>query len=517
MQHASSVARRLSGALLCLTLLVSGCASAPSAQDPDAPPVVAMDSGSPAQSNDVGSASPAADVASPVTLDDADARTLTLLTLDGMLPQKNVDAANVQLSRKGIPFRLQLRVVPHDQYYEQMMSAADVDLILSDRVSALYAFGQGRVADLAPLLTDFAALRETAPAEAWAEFARSGAQVAYPLTNSASDGGWETGVLIRRDILTALGASDPQTPEELLALCLKAKEAGQDYRLAVHMAVAPYAFHRTYDEWPFYVDTDSLLLYRPDGAVDLYADTSVFTRDAGLLREFFAKKVLRPLRYVDEVQAFSDKFDALAALYPIRCGEKSPHAKDVAYIQFAPDKANFRIGRVADVGLAVSTTTREPSDALTLLQALYADADIRNALVCGQEDTDWEKEGETGIRMIGGKRPAYGIAQCCSLPAISDAPVSPEEAFSAKAGTLAAFPIAQFNTEAGDGSLDAIRNAIEQTPNALYGDAGVYALRSRNGPIAILPDCLKMLRDAGADTLREETEKQFRTFLSQER
>lgn len=514
--------RRFAILLLCMMLLLAGCSGAP-AQPGDAAPAIPDAAASPSDGNNP--AAPATtsqtgsldEAATPGTVNDADARALTLLTLDGMLPQENVDAANMQLSRKGIPFRLTLRVVPYNQYYEQMMTAPDVDLILADRVSALYAFGQGRIVDMAPLLSDFAALRETAPTEAWAEFARSGAQVAYPLTNRASDGGWETGVLIRRDILTALGAQDPQTPEELLALCLKAKEAGQDYRLAILMSVAPYAFHRTYDEWPFYVDSDSLLLYHPEGAVDLYADSSVFTRDAGLMRAFFAQKVLRPLRYYDEVQAFSEKFEALAALYPVRCGEKSPHAADVAYIQFAPDKANFRIGRAADVGMAVCTTTREPAGVLTLLQALYADTDIRNALVFGREGTDWEKDGETGIRMKDGKRPAYGIAPCNALPAISGPVVTPEEAFTAKSGTLAAFPVAQFSSDPGDGSLDAIRNALEETPNALYGDAGIYALRSLNGPIAILPECLKTLRDAGADTLREETEKQFRAFLAGDR
>ena len=279
--------RRYAIILLSLTLLLSGCSGGSPAQSADGAPAAPAAStaagDTPAEPASTQAAGTSEESVSPGTVDDADARMLTLLTLDGMVPQENVDAANKQLSRKGIPFRLKLRVVPHDQYFEQMMSAADIDLILSDRVSALYAFGQGRIADLEPLLPDFAALRETVPAAAWAEFSRSGAQVAYPLTNSASDGGWETGVLIRRDILSALGASDPQTPEELLALCLKAKEAGQDYRLAVPMSVAPYAFHRTYDEWPFYVDGDSLLLYHPDGAVDLYADSSVFTRDAGLL------------------------------------------------------------------------------------------------------------------------------------------------------------------------------------------------------------------------------------------
>ena len=131
-------------------------------------------------------------------------------------------------------------------------------------------------------------------------------------------------VLIRRDIVDELGADMLESPEELLELCKLARYAG-----------LPYSIQRTYADWPFYVDRDSLTIC--DGETfSAYVDFPVFEQDLAALAPFGEAGVARLILQNEEMERFMREWDELAAIYPFAPYAECEFADDIEKIQFAP-------------------------------------------------------------------------------------------------------------------------------------------------------------------------------------
>ena len=118
----------------------------------------------------------------------------------------------------------------------------------------------GIIADLTDILLENGNVAGLLTEAAWKEGTLDGRIYAIPLSSTVegydkeNEGVWESGFLVDRSVITALKVPMPTTPDELLEVCKLAKSKGLPCDLVVLPGQVPWLFHRSYDEWPFYVD-----------------------------------------------------------------------------------------------------------------------------------------------------------------------------------------------------------------------------------------------------------------------
>ena len=316
------------------------------------------------------------------------------------------EAVNAKLAENGYPVRLSMDVKPYvdmrrtDEYGAPFTDEAKAyDLFFEHcsgpmQLQSLVALGD--VCDLTDYLLDNEALAGITPKDAWREVSVGGRIYAFPLmTIGHMEGVFESSVLIRSDIIRELGIAMPGSPDELLEAAKMARERGLDCQLAYDQSTPPYAFHRTYEEWPFFVDAQSLFLMTPDGKeLNSYPHSDIFVKDATLLRAFYEERLLRLLKW-DQVAEAEAKWDFLASLSPIRyqAGATS-HWEDLEVVQFAPERENFRMVRYTSFNLFFSSKAADPAAAMALISAIYTDQDVYDAFIYGAEGVDWKRHDD---------------------------------------------------------------------------------------------------------------------------
>ena len=317
--------------------------------------------------------------------------------LDGAL-----DALSGTLAEKGLSVTFDVRLLRPDfpsqtvKAYAEQLPQSDLTMFY-DYAAMCAVYDEGLLADLSGYADACPLLFASASDAAWSTSDYHGASLGYPLTERSSSVVRANSVLIREDIVEALGMELPETPEELLALCLAAREQGLPCEL-VTSAAPPYAFQRTYDDWPFFVDGNSLALFDGD-SVRAYPGSDIFDRDREQLSAFGREGVLRLLLQSGEINAFQSEWDALACLYPISVSTDCAYAENIRRVQFAPEKEYVAVSPNVFRWVSLSASCAHPETALDFLTLLYTDSEVYDAFVFGLEGTHWKK-GEDGVYEI---------------------------------------------------------------------------------------------------------------------
>ncbi|MEA4824739.1 MAG: extracellular solute-binding protein [Clostridiaceae bacterium] len=382
------------------------------------------------------------------------------------------------------------------QSYAEGLPEADI-AIFYDYSLMSQMYEQGLLADLSQFEAEYPLLFSTVSESVWNAAVYQGAIIGYPLLESAGVPARESSVLLRSDILEELGRETPKTPEELLELCMAARDAGLPCDLVVG-ASPPYAFHRTYAEWPFYTDPDSLVLIDEDGEVGIYAESEIFLKDTEFYGRFKEEGVLRGLYFTKEIDTFCSEWDALAAIYPMTYYADCAFKDEFVMVQFAPDRGNMQTS--SDVfRFAGVTATADATAAMRFLETLYTDQTVYDALIYGIEGRDWTKNTDDSIELL--QSNAHG--KYFSSVILNRKRSAAEETVLTK--RLGADTLLSFNPGAYSYRLDM------QTVNRIYTSEGFANLASgilfiRDGRVSVdrLPQAVQLLRDSGIDSVVEQ-------------
>lgn len=408
------------------------------------------------------------------------------------------------LDDAGLPVNLEVNVLGGAGSYGSTMAAfkADIpenDLILFGDYSLMAEMNeQGYLADLSAYPELSPALYEQLPQAALSSVQIDGALVAYPLLGSEGVDPRPTSVYLRKDVLDALGAEPPENPDELLELCILARDAGLPCDFVVSN-YAPGAFHRTYPEWPFFVDTDETVLITSDGEVQPYVDSEIFHRDMEMYARFREEGVLRPIYIYRDEQAFRAEWNALAALHPFG----SQTRDDLISVQFAPEAPNLHQFPQARAYLAVSASAEDPGLAAAFIDAVYSDREIFNAFVYGEEGVDWAYLDSGAVEILHDTRHMTGLNYTTLPMDLQDG---------ADAYYLPADTVPDFDPGAYCYLID--YEILSRVGSSRFSShCGMEYIRDGSLPPERMPDALRSLEQAGLGEIVESYRAQYEAYM----
>jgi hypothetical protein len=426
---------------------------------------------------------------------------------------------NALLEREGTALRLKLECAPWHPYSDEGARAlADAsgevfDLLISEYEGVQdLLIEQNAVADLTQAYIDFPNLYNVNPAQVWSEVAVDGKLYCFPLVEDYYGiNAFETTLQLRRDTLKAVG-EEPTDAEQLFSAALAAKALAntQDmdipYKLYMSLQTPPYAFHRTYDEWPFYVDKQSMFVYYKDGSMEPYVGSSVFERDMGLYAQWRSEDMLMlesdaefgDDAYRDEAFASQPPKFVLAQTEEVDGFTSMVGDGGIVYATLAPGAVNIRLKPSCTYALYVSAHTKSVDDSLRMLQFLYTTRGINDMLVFGPEGEDWELQ-EDGAALL---HTAYSNRLMFSNE-FAMRPLTRSEETEDLLSRAVDFPAGGF-----------IYRERNQSAWSALGFDDVYALRAGTLQGKTAEDVLRDMDAAGYQAMLASYKEQYEAFLA---
>ena len=370
---------------------------------------------------------------------------------------------------------------------------------------------QGLLADLTDAINAFPDFKALWPDATWREVTIGGRIYGLPLILeeiNQEDCALASSVLLRKDILEELQLPIPTMPEELIEASIKARDAGLPYRIAYHSNsdMPLYAFHRTYSEWPFYVDLDGLLIYWPDGSVTPYPGSDICAKDTTYRKMLLEEGLLLNTSLYNEDAAYTERFDCLAALYDMPAPPpRNAHYNDLEYVQFMPQAANFRIQPYGAEYIVASCEGIDPMQLIEVLQCIFTNQDIYDAFNYGKEGVDWKLEQDGSYTNLTGDffvpyeyGPLIRPTKNAHLYTLENPLATP--------GTIIDFPAAFFRLYTPDGLY---QNLVNSAAYEVY--LVPYLFRAQEN--FALEDIITKLKEQGLDEVVSVAQEQFKAFL----
>lgn len=324
-------------------------------------------------------------------------------------------AINNHLSNEGARLRLELR--PMIDRREPMQTELglmdivlddaggandDIDLFLWD-ISEMRTFAkEGYVLDITDGLNALPNLYGITPERAWKETQVDGRIYGFPLLNRSNL--WERSMYVpmRGSVMDRLGIEAPASPDELINAALAAKERNDEsipYKIFAGGSRPPYALHASYEEWPFFVDEQSRFILYEDGGAEAYIGSDIFYKDCafysrcadlGLIAKYTASEHKASVAVLDP---WVSVYIEVEANRPD--GTTSPKEGEwIMYADLAPGSTHIRISPCADKAIYVSKRCRDARSALLMLEYLYTNREINDALIYGQQGSDWTLDAD---------------------------------------------------------------------------------------------------------------------------
>jgi len=442
-----------------------------------------------------------------VTLPAAEPTELTIVTYES--PKKEqVDYFNQVLSSRGFPATVKIISIDFKNLattvngYASNLPAADLAMFY-ERSILQTVYDRGLLTDMTPMLELAPMLLAQTDETALRAATYNGEMVGYPLTTDRGSMEIYSSVLIRGDILNELGVDVPETIDELLEVCILARDAGLPCELTVG-SYSPYAFHRTYDQWPFFCDVQSLVVMWPDGTVEPYAGSDIFYQDAETYGRFREEGVLRSLYTDAEVEVYKQEWDGLAAIHPITFSADFPYADDLVMVQFAPDAGNMSVAPMVLRYVGMSASTKNPELAMQLLELIYTDREVYYSLVYGVEGTDWKWNDEGYADPDNYSCHGFMSSHWDQYLKVE------EDSFSRVFDPSTRL---SFDPGAYDYVLDTDQLRRIYTSQAYDSTVTGYRhMRDGSADMAYLPDALRILEEAGIDKIVEAYASQYAEY-----
>lgn len=188
------------------------------------------------------------------------------------------------------------------------------------------------------------------------------------------------------------------------------EESGQTAYVWVHQVTSSFSWlHRTYDDFPFFVDlSNNLTKVMQDGTVQSYFESDTFKKDAAAYREMYQAGLIDP----DVLNASPQKkYDAMkvGAVLPsatfsfddeIALQENLPTAT-LAKAVLAPEKPWLQYCSIQNLN-AMSATSKNPEAGIKFLNWLYASKENHDLFCYGVEGTNYTASSPERINYIKG-------------------------------------------------------------------------------------------------------------------
>ncbi len=184
------------------------------------------------------------------------------------------------------------------------------------------------------------------------------------------------------------------------------EETGKTPYVWLHQVSDNPAFlHRTYPEFPFYVDrSTSLTLVKQDGTVESYFESDIFKRDAAAFRKMYTAGLIDPDVLNSVAQKKNDAFN-IGCFLPSQTfdyfGEptlkKNVPTATFANAYLAPDKPFLQYIAIQNLN-AISATSENPESGLQFLNWLYSDKANHDLFCYGVEGTHYTASAPNRIK-----------------------------------------------------------------------------------------------------------------------
>jgi putative aldouronate transport system substrate-binding protein len=199
---------------------------------------------------------------------------------------------------------------------------------------------------------------------------------------------------------------------------IKAETGKTAYHWMHQVSSNPSWLHRTYSEFPFFVDSsNSLTLVKQDGTVESYFESEVFKKDAEAYRKMFKAGLVDPDVLNAQSQKKYDEMKVGATLPSATFNfddekglkENIPSASlEMAYL--SPEKPNLQYTSIQNLN-AVSATSKNPEAPIKFLNWLYANKENHDLFCYGVEGKHYKASAPNRIDYIRGedKNPLYAF------------------------------------------------------------------------------------------------------------
>lgn len=302
-----------------------------------------------------------------------------------------VDAVNAKLQGDGVDSKLSIVKVPWDQWDQKstLMMATGQPVGLVQVMQDLKTAGQLRAKNaIVPLndhLKDFPDLIRRFPPGFWNEVTHGGEILAVPAWTTNKDDKQYGEIYYRKDVLDRTGLGVPTTVDQIIRTGLRIqaqikKETGRPAYAWQPIVRPPKWLHRTYDRWPFYVDTTpGVVMVTQDGAVHSWVESDEFRTDAEVHAELnqhgliYPNVLSAPENYANTQGDFGiyvwgfESFDYQSNYSSLR--QNNPKATMGDFF-LEPDKGHFQYFYTYNAN-AVPATSKDPVAALKFLDWLY--------------------------------------------------------------------------------------------------------------------------------------------------
>ena len=194
-------------------------------------------------------------------------------------------------------------------------------------------------------------------------------------------------------------------------LCVKMQaeikaETGKTAYMWIHQVTDSLGWlHRTYDDFPFFVDrSNELTKVAQDGTVASYFESDTFKKDAAAYRKMFQGGLIDPdvLSVTPQKKYDDEKIGAFLPSATFSYDDEIPLQKNIATSTIAqsvlaPEKPWLQYCSIQNLN-AMSATSRDPESGLKFLQWLYNKKENHDLFCYGIEGTDYTASAANRIK-----------------------------------------------------------------------------------------------------------------------
>jgi putative aldouronate transport system substrate-binding protein len=441
---------------------------------------------------------------------------------------------NKKLLADGVNVEVSFTRIPWDGYQQKlnlMLSTGeefDMLHVMQDIVNISALTSMDAIIPIDDYVNKYPNLMKKFTDDQWAQGKLKGKTYAVP-ANWQEFSMINGGLTYRDDVLKKVTDKVPTTFDEFFDVAVKMQkeiktETGKTaYHWLHQVSDSTSWLHRTYPEFPFYVDrSNQLTLVKQDGTVQSYFESDVFKRDAEAYRKMFKAGLIDP----DVLNAQPQKkYDALkvgAALPSQTFGyddekplkENIPSAAlSLSYL--APEKPFLQYISIQNLN-AVSATSKNPEAPIKFLDWLYASKENHDLFCYGIKDKHYTASAPNRIEPVRGedKNPLYAFDTWMIgyLPYMRWNETLSQKGVdfktkAAPADKLVLSPVVGFIFDASNFKTE-LANIQAEVISSFYPIK--YGLVDYD---KAYPDAIKKLKAAGIDKYIAEYQKQLKVFM----
>jgi putative aldouronate transport system substrate-binding protein len=336
-------------------------------------------------------------------------------------------------------------------------------------------------------------------------------------------------IAYREDVLKKVSDKVPTTFDEFFDVCVNMQksikeETGKTAYMWLHQLSDSNSWlHRTYDEFPFYVDrSNNLTLVKQDGTVESYFESDVFKRDAAAYRKMYKAGLIYPDVLNAAPQKKYDDLKVGAALpsQTFSFDDEKPLKENIptssiGISYLAPTKPYLQYTSIQNLN-AISATSKDPEAGLKFLDWLYAKKENHDLFCYGVEGKDYTASAPNRIDSVKGDDKnaiyAFDTWMIGYLPYMRwDETVSQKgidfKTKAAPADQLAVSPVVGFLFDASNLKTE-LANIQAEVISSFYPIK--YGLVEYD---KAYPQAVKKLKSAGIDKYIAEYQTQLKAFL----